>query len=263
MFSVEMTLMPASKQLLDVLPALLVPRAGNVRMRELVDERHLRPPREHGVHVHLLEHAVAVGDLLPGHDLEVADLLGGLRAPVRLDEADDDVLAVLAATPAFVQHREGLADARGGTEVDTELPSRHGYSVPLTVVAVEREVELEDVDTRLAEEAERAVVRVLVDEREHIVDGEPSSAGDAGRLERCVLGRDVRVEAGAGSGERVDRSVRGVQIAIRLTPLLDSGEEILVRRPEIRRRARHGVVAVAGRGGTGMEVARGRRSLGR
>jgi hypothetical protein len=45
---------------------------------------------------------------------------------VRLDEADDDVLAVLAAPVALVEHRVRLADARGGAEVDPKLPSRHG-----------------------------------------------------------------------------------------------------------------------------------------
>ena len=125
MFSVEMTLMPGLEQLLDVLPALLVPRAGHVRVRELVDERDLRPPGEHGVDVHLLEDAVAVAHPLARDDLEVADLLGRLAPAVRLDEADDDVLAVLGAAPALVQHRERLADAGRGAEVDAERPSRH------------------------------------------------------------------------------------------------------------------------------------------
>ena len=112
MFSVEMTSMPGVEQLLDVLPALLVPRAGHVRVRELVDERDLRAPREDRVDVHLLERRAAVLDALARDDLEVADLVGRLRAAVRLDEADDDVLAVLAPAPALVQHRERLARRR-------------------------------------------------------------------------------------------------------------------------------------------------------
>ncbi len=53
------------EQLLDVLPALLVARARHVRVRELVDERDLRLPREDRVDVHLLERRVAVLDAAP------------------------------------------------------------------------------------------------------------------------------------------------------------------------------------------------------
>ena len=63
-------------------------------------------------------------------DLEVADLLGGARPAVRLDEADDDVGAALVPAPALVEHRERLADAGRGAEVDAELarePSRRAY----------------------------------------------------------------------------------------------------------------------------------------
>ena len=89
-----------------------------------------------------------------------------------LDEPDDHVLPVLAAAPALVQHRERLPDARRGAEVDPERTSRHGNSLPLSAVGVEREVQLEHVDAGLAEESEGAPVRVLVDEREHVVERE-------------------------------------------------------------------------------------------
>ncbi len=87
------------EQLLDVLPALLVSRARRVRVRELVDERDLWAPGENGIDVHLLERRPAVLDSFARHDLEVADLLGGFRPAVRLDVADDDVLAVAGAAP--------------------------------------------------------------------------------------------------------------------------------------------------------------------
>ena len=58
---------PGLEQLLDVLPALLVPRAGNIRVRELVDERDLGPTREQRIDVHLLERRSAVlQDLVAG-----------------------------------------------------------------------------------------------------------------------------------------------------------------------------------------------------
>ena len=99
MFSVEMTVIPGVEELVDVLPALLVARAGNVRVRELVDERDLGPAREDRVDVHLLERRAAVLDGAAWDDLEVADLLRGPLATVGLDEPDDDVGAAVVAAP--------------------------------------------------------------------------------------------------------------------------------------------------------------------
>ena len=204
--SVEMTSMPAVEQLLDVLPALLVARAGDVRVRELVDERDLRLARQQRVDVQLLELRAAVVDALPRDDLEVADLVGRLRASVGLDEADDDVLAVVAAAAALVEHGEGLPDAGCGAEVDAERAAGHEERLRLSV---ERQVELEHVHAGLAEEAERATVRVLLDEPEHGGEIEAALACDANRLRARIRGRDVRVESGARSGEGVDRGRAG------------------------------------------------------
>jgi hypothetical protein len=43
---------------------------------------------------------------------------------VGLDEADDDVGARARRRRALLEHREGLADARRGTQVDAQL-ARH------------------------------------------------------------------------------------------------------------------------------------------
>ena len=48
------------EQRVDVLPALLVPAAGDVGVRQLVDQGDRGSPGEHGVEVHLLERRAAV-----------------------------------------------------------------------------------------------------------------------------------------------------------------------------------------------------------
>ena len=67
-------------------------------------------------------------------------------------------------------------------------------SEPDSALGVEGEVEREHVHARLTHEAERAVVRVLVDELEHARELEPALPRDARRLESGVVGRDVGVE---------------------------------------------------------------------
>ena len=116
---------PGLQQFFDVLPTFLVARSGNVRMRELVDQRHVWSTGEDGVDVHLLELAAAVSDRLARNDLEVADLLDRAGPPVCLHEADDHVGAAVVAPSPLVEHRERLADARRGAEIDPKVAPGH------------------------------------------------------------------------------------------------------------------------------------------
>ena len=72
------------------------------------------------VDVHLGEGRAAVHDRPAGHHLQALDHLRGVRPAVGLDEADDDVGAAVEAPMALAEHVEGLADARGGPEVDPQ-----------------------------------------------------------------------------------------------------------------------------------------------
>ena len=67
-----------------VLPALAVPRARDIGVRQLVDDRDLAAAGAiTRVDIHLLQGHAAILDLLARHDLEIADLRVGLRALVR------------------------------------------------------------------------------------------------------------------------------------------------------------------------------------
>ena len=230
-------------------------------MRELVDERHLGPAGEDRVDVHLLEARAPVLDRPARDDLEVADLLGGLRAAVRLDEADDDVGAALGPAAPLVEHRERLADAGCGAEVDAERPAGHGRRVTY-FDSVEREVQLEHVDAGLAEEAERAAVGVL---------GTRSSTSESARLRslatRAAWSRALATEMCGSRPEPDDVTAstgtgapRGepVLLAVGDDPRADAFDEGGVRWAEVRAGARGPVVAVAGRRRAGVEVPRRR-----
>ncbi len=116
---------PGVEDLEHVLPPLLVTSgSGHVGVGQLVDRARPRacgrerrrgpsPPR-----------LTPVFDLLAGHDGEVAELLHGVRAPVRLDETHDDVGAALEAAPSLVEHGDGLADPGRRTQVHPEAPGR-------------------------------------------------------------------------------------------------------------------------------------------
>jgi len=111
------------EQLLDVLPALFVARAGHVGMRELVDQRDLRLAGEHRVGVHLLERGAAVRQLLARDDLEPVEQRRGLLPRVRLSERDDDIRPALAAAVPLAKHGVRLPHTRGGAQVNPQLPA--------------------------------------------------------------------------------------------------------------------------------------------
>jgi hypothetical protein len=94
-------------------------------MGQLIDERNLGAARKNGRQVQLSELGAAVTHLGPGHDLELSQLLLGVYPSVGLDERDDNVGSAGGSSRPFVEHREGLADARGDTEIDAQFTSRH------------------------------------------------------------------------------------------------------------------------------------------
>ena len=117
---------PGGEQFLDVLPALGVAGAGDVGVRELVDDRDLGVPGQHRVDVHLGERGAAVGDGLAGDDLQPVEHRLGVRPVVGLHEPDHHVGAAFGAPLGLVQHVVGLADARCGAQVDPQFaPGTH------------------------------------------------------------------------------------------------------------------------------------------
>ena len=98
-------------------------------MGHLVDKRDGGFAREYRVEVHLLERCPPVRVRAAGNDLEVADLLERVDSPVGLDVTDHHVRATRGAAGTLVEHGEGLADPRGGPEIDAQGAASHGDSV--------------------------------------------------------------------------------------------------------------------------------------
>ncbi len=113
------------EELLDILPALRVTAAGDVGVREFVDDRDRGPAREHGVDVHLGERRATVGDLLARDDLQPVEQRGRPGTAMGLDEADDHVGAPVPTPVRLVKGGERLAHARRRTEVDPQSSPTH------------------------------------------------------------------------------------------------------------------------------------------
>ena len=90
-------------------------------MRQFIDEHDLRAARDDRIEIHLLERLPAIVDLPSRYDLEAANERLRFLAAVRLDDPDDDVVAILAACAGRAQHLVRLADARRRTDEDPEL----------------------------------------------------------------------------------------------------------------------------------------------
>ena len=110
------------EQLQHVFVALAVLAAGNVGVGQLVDDDGMGMAGEDGVHVHLFQVDAAIGNHALGNDFEIADAGLGLLAPVRLDQADDDIDALLVLMQVgVVEHVVGFAHAGRGADVDAQL----------------------------------------------------------------------------------------------------------------------------------------------
>ena len=196
------------EQLLDVLPALLVARAGDVGVGQLVDEDDLRAAGQDGVEVHLLEaRCPGSSTVRRGTTSRSPSWAAVLRPAVGLDVADHDVGAALGPPPALVEHGEGLAHARRGAEVD---PQRAPAPWSERTTAIRRarsraRLSSSTFTPGLAEEPERPAVGVVVDQvRARRSSVEAAGVGHPGGLEAGVGDRDVGVDARARGGDRVD-----------------------------------------------------------
>ncbi|MNS73633.1 hypothetical protein D3C72_1070800 [compost metagenome] len=117
------------QQLLHVLPALGVARAGRVGVGEFVDQQHGGLARQCGVEVELRERAAPVGQLAQRQRVEPREQRGGLAAAVGFDHADEHVAPGLALAPGGAEHGPGLADTGTGTEVDAQLAAQRARLV--------------------------------------------------------------------------------------------------------------------------------------
>ncbi len=104
---------------------------GHVGVGELVDQRHLWVPGQHGVDVHLLEGRSPVGQRAARHEFKTLDHLRRVLATVGLHEPDDHVRSALGSAVTLAKHGVGLAHPGRCAEVDPELPTvGHVPSLP-------------------------------------------------------------------------------------------------------------------------------------
>ena len=187
----------AVHQLFDVEVAFRVAAPLHIGMGELVHQHDLRPPGDNAVEIHFLERLALVVDAPAGNDLEPRHQCFSLAPAMRLHRADNDVVAVLFARMRLLKHFVGLADAGGGADEDAKLADasffaprrfkqcfrrgplfgcapliRHhrsdlstsSYAALAGRQPVEREIEQQYVDARLAQKTDESLLDMLADE---------------------------------------------------------------------------------------------------
>ncbi len=122
------------EQFVDVLPALQMPCALHVRMREFVDENQLRLAGERGVEIELAELAAAILDMRERQHVEAFEQRSGFAAAMRFGDADHHVRAFIGTAPRGLQHRIGLADARRRAEENLQPAPLTLFFVALQLV---------------------------------------------------------------------------------------------------------------------------------
>ena len=111
-------------QVLDVLVALAPRCTGRVRVRQLVHAGDRRASLDDPVDVRLRRSPTSGAVLDARGHLDPSSPLLGAGPSVRLEVPDHEVDPLLDRQSRIPEHLVGLADARGGSEVDAQLPAR-------------------------------------------------------------------------------------------------------------------------------------------
>ncbi len=111
---------PRRQDLLDILVALGMPRAGRIRVGELVHQHQLRLAADDRVDVHLGQGDAVIFHLPARQDFQCFDQLLRLRPVVSFDVAHHHVHALLLALVGGFQHGIGLAHAGHIAQKDLE-----------------------------------------------------------------------------------------------------------------------------------------------
>ena len=89
-------------------------------MRQLIDQADFGLPGDDRIHVHLLQHDVAIFDLPARNGFEIPNLRFSVGPAVSLDEADDHIVVLTPQMMCVFEHLISLADPRGGSNVDPQ-----------------------------------------------------------------------------------------------------------------------------------------------
>ena len=111
------------KHVFDVLPTLGVAPAGDVGVRQLVDEGDIGLARDHRIGVHLLEPGAPVVDALGWDLLHALEKGLGIGPVMRLHVGHDHIDSLGGQRAALGKHGVALPHAGGRPEQDAEAPA--------------------------------------------------------------------------------------------------------------------------------------------
>ena len=108
------------EKIFDVLPALRVPAAGRIAVRQAVDQANLRMPAQHGFDIDRVD---PIDDARRNH-FQAAEQFFDDRGLDRLRGRHRDILAARPPPPPFVEHAKRFSDAARVAQEDFQTPLR-------------------------------------------------------------------------------------------------------------------------------------------
>ena len=126
--------------------------------------------------------------------------------------------------------------------------------------SIERKIEQQDIDARLAQKAKPSAFGVVVDELANAIFRQIPRLGNTGGLEESGLGRDIRIKAAGRRRHQVGRYRHRRVVFFQLCHIVfHAVDQRLVGRPEIGAAGIVGVVRRSDRLGRVLGIRRGRR----
>ena len=213
------------EQFLDILLALGMAAARDVGVGKFVDQQQARPARKRRVEVELRQQRGSDRRSTCAADFEPIDQRLGLRAAVRLDQADHDIAALGLLRAGGDQHRVGLADAGRGAEKNLQLPAAfllgesqqgvrrgalsvggHGIRRCLRLQRVQREVEFSTLTRGSPKNAEPAAFDLACAPGPHLLLRQAARLGDPRDLKLGVCRGRCAGRARCRGRDRIGRN---------------------------------------------------------
>ncbi|STW90011.1 Uncharacterised protein [Klebsiella pneumoniae] len=161
---------PGLQQFIHILPALWMAGAWRIAVRQLIHQNQRRTAGEGGVEIELIDVPPAMGKPPRRQSAQALQHRGGLFTAVGLRHANQNIQPLGAQPLRFRQHRPGFPHPGAGAKEHFQFAAMRGGGVLqqavrvraqrlvthlLILQGIQRHIELQYIDHRLAKEAQQ------------------------------------------------------------------------------------------------------------
>ena len=219
---------PGLQQFIHILPALWMAGAWRIAVRQLIHQNQRRTAGEGGVEIELIDVPPAMGKPPRRQSAQALQHRGGLFTAVGLRHANQNIQPLGAQPLRFRQHRPGFPHPGAGAKEHFQFAAMRGGGVLqqavrvraqrlvthlLILQGIQRHIELQYIDHRLAKEAQQRGLCGLIHQLGYLLNAQLARLSHPGHLPQRGGRSQVVIETARRGGDQFDRHPRvGVRV---------------------------------------------------